>query len=176
MAQPSPEEQKARIRALYNATADHFEHPPLNFWNYCGVQTVELAEIRPGDKVLDVCCGTGASAIPAADRVGKKGSVTGVDFAEKLLEIARTKAEARALSNLEFVQGDMTALRFADDSFDAVVCVFGIFFAPDMPSALSGMWSKVKPGGTLTLTVWGPRVLEPGGTTFWETVEAAPGA
>lgn len=170
MQQPSAEEQKARIRSLYNTTADHFDDPPLNFWNACGARSVDVAGIEPGQIVLDVCCGTGASAIPAAERVGKAGSVLGVDFAENLLELARAKARDRALDNLEFVLDDMTKLALPDESFDVVNCVFGIFFAPDMGSALSGLWRKVRPGGTIALTVWGKRVLEPGGTFFWEAV------
>lgn len=172
MQQPTAEEQKARIRSLYNTTADHFDDPPLNFWNACGARSVDVAGIEPGHIVLDVCCGTGASAIPAAERVGKAGSVTGVDFAENLLELARAKAKDRALDNVEFVLDDMTTLAVPDQSFDVVNCVFGIFFAPDMGSALSGLWRKVKPGGTIALTVWGKRVLEPGATFFWEAVDA----
>lgn len=171
MQQPTAEEQKARIRSLYNTTADHFDDPPLNFWNACGARSVDVAGIEPGQIVLDVCCGTGASAIPAAERVGKAGSVLGVDFAENLLELARAKASDRALDNLEFILDDMTKLALPDQSFDVVNCVFGIFFAPDMGSALSGLWRKVRPGGTIALTVWGKRVLEPGGTFFWEAVD-----
>ena len=171
MQRPSAEEQKARIRWLYNTTADHFDDPPLNFWNTCGARSVDVAGIRPGQTVLDVCCGTGASAIPAAERVGKAGRVIGVDFAENLLELARAKAKERALDNVEFVPGDMTALTLPDQSFDVVNCVFGIFFAPDMAGALLGLWRKVRPGGRIVLTVWGERVLEPGGTIFWDAVD-----
>lgn len=171
MQGPTAEEQKARIRWLYNTTADHFDDPPLNFWNACGARSVDLAGIQRGQIVLDVCCGTGASAIPAAERVGKKGRVIGVDFAENLLELARSKARRRALDNVEFLLADMTALALPDRSFDVVNCVFGIFFAPDMATALSGLWRKVRPGGRIALTVWGERLLEPGGTIFWEAVD-----
>jgi ubiquinone/menaquinone biosynthesis C-methylase UbiE len=172
MQQPTGEEQKARIRWLYNTTADHFDDPPLNFWNACGARSVDVAGVQVGQMVLDVCCGTGASAIPAAERVGQSGRVIGVDFSENLLELARAKARDRALENVEFVLDDMTSLALPDRSFDIVNCVFGIFFAPDMASALSGLWRKVRPGGKIALAVWGERVMEPGGTIFWEAVDA----
>jgi SAM-dependent methyltransferase len=170
--QPSPEEMKARIRATFNAASDHFDDPPLAFWDHFGSRTVELAGIGPGDRVLDVCCGTGASALPAAEVVGSSGAVIGVDFAEKLLDLGRDKAKRQGLDWLSFQQGDLTNLDLPPDSFEAVICVFGIFFVPDMAGALAGLWRLVKPGGKLAITVWGPRVLEPGSTAFWEAVDA----
>src|SRR5437879_5221698 len=101
---------KAQLRATYNAAADHFDDAPLNLWNHCGRRTVELASIRPGGRVLDVCCGSGASAIPAAERVGPSGHVLGTDLAERLLDLARAKAAARDLTNVDFQVGDMTRL------------------------------------------------------------------
>ncbi len=170
--QPSPEEMKARIRATFNAASDHFDDPPLAFWDHFGYRTVEVAGIGPGDRVLDVCCGTGASALPAAEVVGPSGAVIGVDFAEKLLDLGRDKAKRQGLDWLSFQQGDLTNLDLPPDSFEAVICVFGIFFVPDMSGALAGLWRLVKPGGKVAITVWGPRVLEPGSTAFWEAVDA----
>jgi ubiquinone/menaquinone biosynthesis C-methylase UbiE len=121
--------------------------------------------------VLDVCCGAGASAIPAAETVGQSGSVIGVDLAENLLELARAKAAGRELSNINFELGDLTELRFGDDEFDAVVCVFGIFFVPDMTAALTELWRRVHQGGKLAITTWGPRFFEPATTTFWNSIQ-----
>ena len=64
----------------------------------------------------------------------------------------------------------MLALPFADQQFDAVVCVFGIFFVPDMASAARSLWRVVRPGGKLAITTWGPRFLEPGNTAFWNAI------
>jgi ubiquinone/menaquinone biosynthesis C-methylase UbiE len=123
--------------------------------------------------VLDVCCGSGASAIPAAEAVGPAGSVLGLDLAERLLELARTKAAARGLGNARFRQGDLLDLRLPAGHFDAVVCVFGIFFVPDMPAAVRALWHVLRPGGTLAITTWGPRFFEPATTAFWEAVREA---
>jgi len=84
-----------------------------------------------------VCCGTGASALAAAERVGPTGRVVAVDFAEQLLELGRARARARCLDNVRFAVGDLTRLDVPDGSFDAVVCNFGIFVAPDRSQAPS---------------------------------------
>src|SRR5262245_43334884 len=130
------DDAKKKAAATYNAASDFYDHPANTFWERYGRRTVERLELPQGVRVLDVCCGSGASALPAAAAVGSGGSVTGVDLAENLLELARAKAKQRGLTNVQFETGDMTNLRFETDSFDVVVCVFGIFFVPDMQIAL----------------------------------------
>jgi SAM-dependent methyltransferase len=127
---------------------------------------VELLGLEPGMLVLDVCCGTGASALPAAKAVGNGGRVIGVDLAENLLELARQKAKAAQLGNIEFLKADMTALPFEQESFDAVIIVFGIFFVPDMVGQVRNLWSLVRPGGKLGVATWGPRFFEPAYTEW----------
>jgi len=152
---------KAKARATYEAASDHFDDAPLGFWDLYGRRTVERLGLRPGGAVLDVCCGTGASALPAAEAVGPAGSVVAVDLAGRLLERGRGKAAARGLRNVDFRVGDMTSLGFADGSFDAVVIVFGIFFVPDMEKQVRELLRMTRPGGALAVTTWGPRMFEP---------------
>ena len=165
--------QTAQDRAAfnYNAAADTYDASPLGFWDYFGRRTIQLAALPNGSRVLDVCCGAGASALPAAEAVGPTGNVTGVDLAKQLLELARTKAIQRRLGNIEFEVGDMLALRFPVASFDAVVCVFGIFFVPDMTRAVSELWSRVRPYGKLAVTTWGPNFCEPANEAFWRSIK-----
>ncbi len=165
------DEAQRRAAFTYNAAADFYDASPLSFWNYFGARTVELLALRPGSKVLDVCCGAGASALPAAEAVGPRGHVIGVDLAKQLLESARAKAVQRRLGNIEFEVGDMLAMRFPAASFDAVVCVFGIFFVPEMAMAVSELWRRVRPGGKLVVTTWGPRFCEPANAAFWDTIK-----
>ena len=160
----------ARATATYNAAADCYDDPANSFWERFGRRTIERLLLQPGAHVLDVCCGSGASAIPAAEKVGPKGFVLGVDLAEKLLERARLKATNRGLQNLEFRVGDMLDLRLRTSEFDAVVCVFGIFFVPDMRAGVQALWDVVRPGGKLAITTWGPRWFEPATTVFWNSV------
>jgi ubiquinone/menaquinone biosynthesis C-methylase UbiE len=152
---------KIKAATTYNAAADHFDDEPLRFWDRYGRSTVARLSLRPGARVLDVACGSGASALPAAEAVGSDGYVIAVDLAEKLLELGRTKASAQNLDNVEFKSADMTALGYPDRHFDAVVCVFGVFFVPDMKGLVDELWRMVKPSGKLAITTWGPRIFEP---------------
>ena len=164
------EEAKARAARTYNSASDVYDDPANTFWERFGRRTVERLGLHAGDRVLDVCCGSGASALPAAAIVGPKGKVLGMDLAERMLETARAKARKRSLSNVEFRTGDMLDLRISD-RFDAVVCVFGIFFVPDMEAAARSLWDRVRPGGKLAVTTWGPRWFEPATSVFWSSVK-----
>ena len=166
----SLEDAKKKAAATYNAAADRYDHPANTFWERYGRRTVERLGLAPGARVLDVCCGSGASAIPAAEIVGPEGSVIGVDLAANLLELARNKAKQRGLENIEFQSGDMTRLPFDENSFDAVVCVFGIFFVPDMEGALRELKRVARTGGVVAVTTWGPRFFEPATSAFWNSV------
>jgi ubiquinone/menaquinone biosynthesis C-methylase UbiE len=152
---------KEKAAASYNAAADHFDDEALSFWDLVGKRTVTNLKLQAGAKVLDVGCGTGASALPAAQVVGKKGFVVGVDLAARLLERARAKAMTAGLANVEFRLADMTALEYPDGNFEAVVSVFSIFFVPDMEGLVRELWRMVRPGGKLAITTWGPRIFEP---------------
>jgi len=142
----------------------------LGFWDRFGAATVTRLPLAAGDGVLDLCCGAGGSAIPAAHAVGPAGRVLGIDVAEPLLELARARAAREGLDNTEFRHGDATCTGLPDGGFDAVVCVFGVFFAPDMPAFAAEMWRLVRPGGLLAVTTWGPGLFEPANTHFWGSV------
>jgi ubiquinone/menaquinone biosynthesis C-methylase UbiE len=152
---------KAKATATYDAAADHFDDQPLAFWERIGRRTVERLALETGAKVLDVGCGTGASALPAARMVEPSGFVTGVDLSARLLDRARAKAKARGITNVDFRLADMTSLGYPDDHFDTVVSVFSIFFVPDMEGLVRELWRMVRRGGKLAVTTWGPRIFEP---------------
>jgi ubiquinone/menaquinone biosynthesis C-methylase UbiE len=162
---------KAKAAATYNAAADAYDAPANTFWARFGSRTVERLGLRPGLRVLDVCAGTGASAIPAAQAVGPTGHVIAVDLAENQLARLRAKAERLGLTQLETRTGDLLDPPLSPDAtFDAVVCVFGIFFVADMAEALRRLWRRVAPGGQLAITTWGQDVFEPADTIFWSAI------
>jgi demethylmenaquinone methyltransferase/2-methoxy-6-polyprenyl-1,4-benzoquinol methylase len=99
--------------------------------------------VRKGDRVLDAACGTGDLAI--ADHKAGAGRVTGLDFSEKMLERARRKAP------LEWVQGDMLALPFADGTFDAATVGFGVRNVEDLELGLRELRRVLRPGGRLAI-------------------------
>ncbi len=152
---------KAKAAATYDAAADHFDDEPLGFWDRIGQRTVDRLGLPAGAKVLDVGCGTGASALAAAEVIGRDGSVVAVDLSARLLDRGRAKARTRGLTNVAFQLGDMTALDYPDGHFDAVVSVFSIFFVPDMEGLVRELWRVVRPQGRLAVTTWGPRIFEP---------------
>ncbi len=167
--QPFGDHARRATRA-YSAAADHYTLAALGFWDRFGSATVSRLRLAPGMTVLDLCCGAGASAIPAAQAVGAAGRVLGIDVAIPLLDLARARAAREGLSNTEFRHGDATRTGLQDRSFDAVVCVFGVFFAPDMTAFVQEMWRLVRPGGVLAVTTWGPGLFEPANSCFWRCV------
>jgi SAM-dependent methyltransferase len=117
-----------------------------------GETLVERAGIEPGMDVLDVACGTGNATIPAARLAAK---VTGLDFAPRLLEVAREKG-ADAMVEVDWVQGDAQALPFDDASFDRVISVFGHMFAPDHARTAQEMLRVCRPSGRIAIACWTP--------------------
>ena len=101
------------------------------------------AVVRPGDRVLDACCGTGDLALACA-RTG--GRVTGLDFSERMLERARRKAP-----DLEWVRGDLLAIPFPDATFDAATVGFGIRNVPEMERGLAELRRVIRAGGRLAV-------------------------
>ena len=113
---------------------------------------VERAAPQPGERVLDVGCGTGNAALLAAARGAR---TTGVDPAPRLLEVARERAAARGLA-ATFVAGQAEALPIADGEVDVVLSVFGVIFASDPGAAAAEMARVTAPSGRIVLSAWIP--------------------
>ena len=125
-------------------------------------------EIKPGARVLDVACGTGNSAIPAARQGGK---VTGVDIATNLLEQARKRAAEEGVQ-ASFEEGDAEELPYPDQSFDVVISMFGAMFAP-RPERVAAEFIRVcRPGGLVAMANWTPEGFV--GKSFRVTAEMVP--
>jgi SAM-dependent methyltransferase len=116
-------------------------------------KTVELAGIGPGDRVLDVACGTGNAALIAAERGAQ---AVGVDFEPALLDIARERAP-----HVDFREGDVAALPAEDGEFTAVVSVFGVMYAPDHEAAAREVARVAKPVARVALASWTPGSFMP---------------
>jgi ubiquinone/menaquinone biosynthesis C-methylase UbiE len=118
---------------------------------------LDMVEPAPGERVLDVACGTGLVSFMIADAVGPEGSVVGTDISGRMVEGAREIAADRGAGNTTFECADAEALPFADASFDVVVCGLGLMYVPDPTLALSEMRRVLKPGGRAAAAVWGAR-------------------
>ncbi len=123
-------------------------------------QTLRVAQIRPGERVLDLATGTGITAI-AARKHG--ANVTGVDLTPELVAVARRKAKEDGLEDIDFQEGDAEALPFPDASFDAVVSTCGHMFAPDQPKVAAELARVTRPGGRVVFLAWTPE----GGLGGW---------
>lgn len=114
---------------------------------------VARLNLKPGVRYLDVACGTGNTAIPAA----KAGAqVTGVDIATNLLEQAKQRASAQHL-DIQFEEGDAEDLRYPEGSFDVVVSMFGAMFAPRPERVAAELLRVCKPGGVIAMANWTPQ-------------------
>ena len=113
-------------------------------------RAADRAELASGDSALDVCCGTGDLALALERRVGPAGSVVGCDFAERMLELARLKAEREGAA-VVFEWADALELPYADRSFDAVTVGFGVRNLADLQCGLEERVRVLRPGGRLVI-------------------------
>jgi enediyne biosynthesis protein CalE5 len=122
---------------------------------------LELAGVASGGRVLDVACGTGEPAIPAAKMVGASGFVLATDMAPEMIEVARDKAAAEGVSNIEFRVVDGEEIDIPLESFDAVTCRWGLMFMPEPLTFLHRARQALRPDGRIAASVWGPPARNP---------------
>lgn len=148
-AQPEIEALKTRLKSMWMAgdfakVAKHIEA--------CAEEFIGRLDLQPGDRVLDVACGSGNLAIPAA-RAG--AIVTGVDIATNLLEEARAHAESEGLK-IQFDEGDAENLPYTDSAFDVVMTMFGAMFAPRPELVATELTRACRAGGRIAMANWTP--------------------
>lgn len=129
---------------------------PALFGEWAG-PLCDAARLAPGDAVLDVACGTGATTREARSRVARPGSVCGLDINPGMLAVARARAP-----EIAWIEGAAEDLAFGDAAFDAVICQFGCMFFSDRARALSEAARVIRPGGRVALSVWDAVETSPG--------------
>ncbi len=117
-----------------------------------GLRTMEHTGVAPGEAVLDVGCGCGQSTLQLADKVGPRGSVTGIDVSRVMLERARSRAADRG--NVRFEVADAQTATLPDARFDLVFSRFGVMFFADPVAAFANLRSSLKPGGRVAFVCW----------------------
>ncbi len=155
----NPEEFKMSQRQSWDSVAGGWQ----KWWKTIenGAQKVsdklvELAEIREGQRILDIASGIGEPAITAGKIVGQKGHVTATDLSSEMLAIGEERARSLGLQDImEFVQSDAENLKLGtDEKFDAIICRWGLMFLPNLDTALSNIHDKLVSGGKLAAAVW----------------------
>jgi SAM-dependent methyltransferase len=114
----------------------------------------EAARPQPGERVLDIGCGTGATAIPFAAAVAPAGHVIGIDISDPMLAQARQNIAAAGSANITLVRADAQVQRFPPDSFDLLISRFGVMFFADPIAAFTNLYAGLRRGGRLCIAVW----------------------
>ena len=127
-----------------------------------GHRAIKAAEVKTGERVIDVGCGCGDASLELARRVGSEGSVLGVDVSEPILEQAKSRMAAQAATGITFERGDAQIHRFDTARFDLVFSRFGVMFFENPTAAFSNLQSALKPGGRLAFVCW-----QPAGENSW---------
>ena len=158
MSEPNPDTANAAMRRYWNEVAGP------RWVGLGGAQEarnvevaallLEAAAAAPGERVLDVGCGTGATLIPFAGAVGPQGHATGVDISEPMLTRARQRVAEQGLTNVTLLQADAQVHEFAPASFDLLTSRFGVMFFADPIAAFRNLFGALRPGGRLAMAVW----------------------
>ncbi len=145
---------KVRDAGSYDDLTAEFDQFTARLSQPLAEHLVALAQLTPGERVLDIGTGTGVIALLAAGRVAPKGAVTGIDLSEGMLKAASEKASRTGLAHLvQFRLMDAEALEFGGASFDAVLSLFALLHFPNPLTALREMLRVLRPGGRLVLAI-----------------------
>lgn len=115
---------------------------------------LDLCAVGAGSRVLDIACGAGDPALPAAERVGPTGTVLATDFAEDMVAVAREEAARAGITNIDFRVVDGETLDVGTGAFDAVTLRFGLMFMPDAIACLRGASRALRSGGRIAVACW----------------------
>jgi len=116
-----------------------------------------MAALRPRESVIELACGTGQVTFAAAAAVGPTGRVCATDISEAMIATAREQAAARGIANVEFERIDAEQVAATARRFDAGLCALGLMYFPDPEDALARLGRVLRPGGRVTVSVWGRR-------------------
>jgi SAM-dependent methyltransferase len=147
-----PAAKRDYVRLSFSEAAATYDVSP--YFDMPGRRIVQLAGVQPGHRVLDVATGRGAVLWPALDAVGPDGYVEGIDIAKPMADLTMADIQAKNVTNAIVHVMDAESLDFPDESFDCVLCGFGLWFIPDLDRALGEMKRVLQPGGSFGATTW----------------------
>lgn len=121
-----------------------------------GLPAIDALAAQPGERIVDIGCGPGTTAIELAQRVGPDGEVIGLDISEGMVNAAQRRAARTGTTNIRFMVGDLERHTVDDGGLDAAFSRFGVMFFTDAVAAFSNIAGSLRPAGRLACTVWGP--------------------
>ena len=154
-------DKKKAITQVFDLVATKYDNPSLRFFPLCADKLVDHAKIKPGQKVLDIATGTGVVAMAVAQCLDNDGHVQAIDLSENMLQQAKKKIEHANLNNVDFHVMDAEQLDFESNYFDVITCSYGLFFMPDMHTALKSWLRVLKPGGKIIFSSFAPSAFQP---------------
>ncbi|MCW5891497.1 MAG: class I SAM-dependent methyltransferase [bacterium] len=160
-----------RVRDEWQAVAQGWRRWEPLFQSFTwplALRMATAAEVKAGDRVLDVGCGIGDPTLQVAVLVGPHGAVCGVDLAEGMIAIARERATALGLAHAEFRVGDVGTLPLPSQGFDVVLARWSLIYMDDVAATLERLRAALAPGGRIAVTAWAPPDANP-----WFTVPLA---
>ena len=167
------EESKEQQRRQWSSNAATWDEQHDRLERETAAVTLWLCEkagIGPGMKVLDLACGSGHPALDEAQLVQPNGSVVATDLVEEMVEATSRRARSAGLDNLDARVMDAEAIDFADETFDAITCRFGLMFCPDPLRAAVEVRRVLKAGHRFALSVWDEPQKNPGQTVLGEAL------
>lgn len=133
---------------------------------------LEAVTVQSGDRVLELACGPGGVGLAAAPLAGVDGEVVLSDVAEEMVAVALDRAQRRGVANVRGVALDLEDIDQPDESYDVVLCRQGLMFAIDPQRAVQEIHRVLRPGGRVSLAVWGPKVANPWLGVVFDAVSA----
>jgi demethylmenaquinone methyltransferase/2-methoxy-6-polyprenyl-1,4-benzoquinol methylase len=154
-----PTPPASEIQALFDRIAPMYDrlNQDLSFglhriWK---TMTVKWCEPKPGDRAIDLCCGSGDLTFLLAKRVGSEGKAIGLDFSPRLLDIARERSVAYPELNLDWIEGDALNLPFPENTFDSATMGYGLRNVTDIPRCLAEVYRVLKPKARIAILDFG---------------------
>jgi ubiquinone/menaquinone biosynthesis C-methylase UbiE len=161
-------EYKKGIEANFDNVSRRYDEN--RFFAISAAKMADLVPTADGLKVLDISTGTGAVAIEIASKY-KRASIEAIDLSQGMLEIAKSKARVRNITNITFRQCDVDRLDYTDHTFDIVSCGYGLFFYPDMEATYQAICETIKPGGVFIFTSFTDAAFNPYAECFLQRLE-----
>lgn len=163
-----PMSQQEQWQVAGNAAENYERYLVPSIFGPWAATLIELANPQPGERLLDVACGTGIVARLASNRVGSQGRVVGLDLNPTMLAVARALPSSTSIT---WQEGSALALPFPDETFDVVCCQQSLQYFPDQAAALGEMYRVLVPEGRLALAVWQPIEHSPGFASLAQALE-----